>query len=183
MSEVLAGYALEFMQTHSKHEAFGRVLVTGATGFLGRAGAEALECAGHSVLRGCTIPAAPPAGQAWIGHGDVGPKTRWDAALDGVKTAVHLAGLAHLSETAMAVAVDSVSRVNTEGTARLASAAVGAGIRRLILMSSALVHGAASPQGRPSSEEDEPAPTSPYAHSKLDSDRCLIAAARGSALQ
>jgi nucleoside-diphosphate-sugar epimerase len=74
------------------------------------------------------------------------------------------------------------SRVNAEGTARLASAAVGARVRRLVLVSSALVHGEASP-GRSFTEDDAPAPASPYARSKLDSERLLIAAARGSALQ
>ena len=160
-----------------------RVLVTGATGFLGRAVAEALDRAGHDVLRGARIaPAAAPAGERWIGYGDVGPATRWDEALAGVDTVVHLAGLAHLPDAAAATAADTFARVNAEGTARLASAAVGAGVRRLVLVSSALVHGEASP-GRPFTEDDAPAPASPYARSKLDSERRLMAAARGSALQ
>jgi|SRR5262245_14234013 len=143
------------MQTPTKREAFGRVLITGATGFLGRAVAEALERAGHAVLRGArNRPAAAPAGQAWIGHGEIGPQTRWDATLADVETVVHLAGAAHLPDTPMAAPVDAFARINADGRARLASAAVGAGIRRLILMSSPLVHGAASPPGRPFSEED-----------------------------
>src|SRR5215472_6185899 len=57
-----------------------------------------------------------------------------------------------ISPTRLVAAVDAFSRVNAEGTARLASAAVGAGIRRLVLVSSALVHGEAGPPvlgGRP----------------------------------
>ena len=159
------------------------MLVTGATGFLGRAVAEALDRAGHDVLRGGRIAsAAAPAGERWIGYGDVGPATRWDEALAGVDVVVHLAGLAHLPDGVAATAADTFARVNAAGTARLASAAVGAGVRRLILMSSGLVHGEASP-GRPFTEADEPAPASPYARSKLDSERRLMAAARGSALQ
>jgi len=69
------------------NKAFGRVLVTGAAGFLGRAVADALEYKGHVVLRGARrMPAAAPAGQAWIGHGDVGPHTRWEAALESIET-------------------------------------------------------------------------------------------------
>ena len=162
---------------------FSRVLVTGANGFLGRAVAAALDHAGHDVLRGArTAPAAASIGEAWIGYGDVGPATRWDGALAGVDVVVHLAGLAHLPDEAAATAGDTFARVNTEGTARLASAAVGAGVRRLVLVSSALVHGEESP-GRPFTEDDEPAPASPYARSKLDSERRLMAVARGSALQ
>ena len=169
------------MQSEMKPEASVRVLVTGATGFLGRAVAEALDRAGHDVLRGGR-QAQEPGGERWIGYGDVGPATRWDSALAGVDVVVHLAGLAHLPDAAAATAADTFARVNAEGTGRLASAAVGAGVRRLILVSSALVHGEASP-GRPFSEDDAPAPASAYARSKLDSERRLMAAARGSTLQ
>ena len=159
-----------------------RVLITGATGFLGRAVAEALGRAGYGVLRGArVVPAAVGADESWVGYGDVGPATRWDEALAGVDTVVHLAGLAHLPDAA-AAAAESFTRVNAEGTARLASAAVGTGVRRLVLVSSALVHGEASP-GRPFTDVDAPAPASPYARSKLDSERRLMAAARGSDLQ
>jgi nucleoside-diphosphate-sugar epimerase len=170
------------MQTGSNPEASGRVLVTGATGFLGRAVAEALGRAGHDVLRGGRRAPAASGGERWVGYGDVGPATRWDEALAGVDAVVHLAGLAHLFDATAATAARTFTRVNAEGTARLASAAVGAGVRRLILMSSVLVHGEASP-GRPFIEADAPAPASPYAHSKLDSERRLVAAARGSALE
>jgi nucleoside-diphosphate-sugar epimerase len=152
-------------------------------GFLGRAVAGALDRAGHDVLRGGRMArAAAPAGEAWIGYGDVGPATRWDEALAGVDAVVHLAGLAHLPDATAATAADTFARINAEGTARLASAAVGAGVRRLVLMSSALVHGEVGPS-RPFTETDAPAPASPYARSKLDSERRLMAAARGSALQ
>ena len=160
-----------------------RVLVTGATGFLGRAIAEALARAGHDVLRGGRVePESAPASERWIGYGDVGPTTRWERTLNAVDTIVHLAGLAHLPDEAAAEAAPTFTRVNAEGTARLASAAVGVGVRRLILVSSALVHGEAS-SGRPFTEADVPAPASPYARSKLDAERRLVAAARGSALQ
>ena len=125
---------------------------------------------------------AASAGERWVGYGDIGPATRWDEALAGVDVIVHLAGLAHLPDAMSSAAADTFARVNAEGTGRLASAAVGAGVRRLVLVSSALVHGEASP-GRPFTEDDEPAPASAYARSKLDAERRLMAAARGSPLQ
>jgi len=160
-----------------------RVLVTGATGFLGRAVADALGRAGHSVRRGARIaPAAAPDDEPWAGYGDVGPATRWESALTGVAVVVYLAGLAHLPDEAPTAAAETFTRVNAEGTACLAAAAAVAGVRRLILMSSALVHGEASP-GRPLTEDVEPVPAGPYARSKLDSERRLVAAARDSPLQ
>jgi nucleoside-diphosphate-sugar epimerase len=158
------------------------VLVTGATGFLGRAVAEALVRAGHDVRRGAR---ALPAGAegAWTGYGDVGPDTRWDEPLQGVDTVVHLAGLAHLPDEMAAASAERFRVVNALGTERLAAAAAGCGVRRLVLMSSALVHGQSSRPGRPFTEDDQPAPATPYARSKLESEQRLAAAARGSAMQ
>jgi nucleoside-diphosphate-sugar epimerase len=158
-----------------------RVLVTGATGFLGTAVAAALAGAGHDVVRGArAMPAG--GGGTWVAYGEVGPETLWDGALDGVDVVVHLAGLAHLPDEMAAAAADAFVRVNAEGTARLATAAARSGVRRLVLMSSALVHGQASP-GRPFSERDAPAPATPYARSKLMSEMRLETAARETTLE
>jgi len=171
------------MQTGSKSEASGRVLVTGATGFLGSAAAEALARAGHDVLRGGRVaPATAPASETWIGYGDIEREQQWDGVLAGIDAIVHLAGLAHLPDASAAAAAETFARVNAEGTALLARAAAQAGVRRFILISSALVHGEASP-GRPFTEADAPAPQSPYARSKLESEARLAEVARGSALQ
>src|SRR5436190_20501985 len=160
---------------------FGRVLVAGATGFLGQAVASALVRAGHDVLRGArVVPARAP--EAWTGYGEVGPDTRWEEALAAIDTVVHLAGLAHLPDEIAVAAAGTFTRVNAEGTARLAAAAVRSGVRRLVLMSSALVHGQASP-GRPFTEGEKPTPETPYARSKLDSETRLEEAAKGSALE
>src|SRR5262249_17185355 len=115
------------------NKGFGRVLVTGAAGFLGRAVADALEYKGHVVLRGARrMPAAAPAGQAWIGHGDVGPHTRWEAALESIETVVHLAGLAHLSDTAVGAGVDPFSRRKAGGAAARPAGAGGGGRRAAV---------------------------------------------------
>ena len=71
-------------------------------------------------------------------YGEVGPDTRWDEALAGIDVVVHLAGLAHLPDEMAAAAADTFARVNAEGTARLAAAAVHSGVRRFVFMSSAL---------------------------------------------
>jgi nucleoside-diphosphate-sugar epimerase len=105
----------------------------------------------------------------------------WSEALAGVEAIVHLAGLAHLPDETAAASAATFARVNAEGTRRLADAAVRAGVRRLLLVSSALVHGQPSP-GRPFTEADAPAPATPYARSKLRSEEELREAARGSAL-
>jgi nucleoside-diphosphate-sugar epimerase len=100
--------------------------------------------------------------------------------LTGIDAIVHVAGLAHVPDALEAS--EALARINTEGTAQLARAAAREGVRRFILISSALVHGDVSP-GRPFTESDAPIPQSDYALSKLDSETRLREAAHGSTLQ
>jgi len=168
--------------TAAARNAARRVLVTGASGFLGRAVAPALARAGLEVVRaGRALPACG-AGAAWVAYRELGPDTPWQGVLEGIHSVVHLGGLAHLPDETAAASAALFRRVNAEGTARLAQAAARAGVRRLVLASSALVHGPRSP-GRPLTEEDAPAPATPYARSKLEAERGLLEAAAGTGLE
>jgi nucleoside-diphosphate-sugar epimerase len=149
-----------------------RILVTGATGFVGQ-GLLARLTADARPFRSAVRRAG--ADGDTIGVGEIGPDTDWTAALDGIDTIVHLAGRAHVFG-AEADALAEFRRVNAAGTARLAKQAERAGIRRFVLVSS--VKAAADVGGRtPLSERDPPKPTTPYGLSKLESERALLAAA------
>ena len=136
-----------------------RILVTGATGFIGRALAPALRAAGHDIV-------AP--GRAEIG--DIGPDTDWWRALDGVNAVVHLAGLAHARHGEAAL-----DRVNVQGSRVLAEQAARAGVTRFILMSS--VKAAADVSEVALTERDAPRPGTPYGRSKLAAERAVLAIA------
>ena len=171
------------MATLSDRYGVGRVLVTGATGFIGRVAAAALDKAGHEVVRGGRARLDTSAsGEAWVAYGEIGPDTCWEQALSGIGTVVHVAGLAHLPDASLARQANAFGRVNAEGTARLATTAARAGVRRLVLVSTALVAGDASP-GRPFTESDRPVPKGAYAVSKLASEQRLQEAARGTGLE
>jgi len=60
---------------------------------------------------------------------------------------------------------DSCFDINVNGTGKLLSAARGAGVKRIVLASSAAVYG--ENEAVPLSEDEEPDPLSPYAASKL----------------
>jgi nucleoside-diphosphate-sugar epimerase len=132
------------------------VLVTGASGFIGRHLVTALESAGHSVS------VLPRAGleQAALG---VSP-----TELTGCSSVVHLAGRAHvLGETSEAL-LDVYRKVNRDMTLRLARVARQAGVRRFIFVSSIRVNGSSSV--RPFRGDDPPQPDDPYAISKYEAE-------------
>jgi nucleoside-diphosphate-sugar epimerase len=158
------------------------VLVTGATGFLGRTLAHALVRAGFDVVRGArSPPSKPPPSETWRGHGDVASTTRWNEVLEGVGTVLHLAGIAHLEDRNAARANEHLRQVNVESTARLAAAAAAAGVGRFILMSSALVHGHDSTAGA-FTEASTLRPQTAYARSQRVAESALQHAAHGSGM-
>ena len=67
---------------------------------------------------------------------------------------------------------------NVVASERLATAAVRAGVRRFVFVSSIGVNGNAT-RGTPFTESDRPAPAEPYARSKLRAEQALTTAASG----
>ena len=141
------------------------VLITGANGFVGRHLQQTLADLGiayRAAVRRQTSPVDP---REFV-VSDVGPGTDWNAALEGVNAVVHLAARAHIvKETARDPLVEFM-RVNAEGTLRLAHAAVAAGVRRIIYLSSIGVLGNESGDS-PFTNASPPNPHNAYAESKL----------------
>jgi len=113
-----------------------RILVTGASGFVGRALAAELADAGHSVRAAMRLPADIfPRSVEVIAVSDLTRPVEWRPLLRDIDTVVHLAGTAHAGP---AIAERVYDRVN-----RLASAAKTMGIRHLVFMSSIRAQSAA----------------------------------------
>ncbi len=143
-----------------------RVAVTGAGGFVGRGLVPALRAAGHSVVA---------LGRRDADVADPGAVTP-DLFAD-TDAVVHLAGLAHRDDAA----ADALHAVNAGGADNVARAARSAGVARLILLSTALVHGPRT-QGAPLTEASPLAPADAYAASKLAAERAVAAHARAGGL-
>jgi nucleoside-diphosphate-sugar epimerase len=156
-----------------------RVLVTGATGFVGRALLPRLLDQGWSVraaLRRSEPPVPPlPATVETVTVGELGPDTDWRAALDQVELVVHLAARVHVMAEHGAEALARYRRVNVDGSRRLAEAARTAGVRRLLLMSSVKAVGEGG--GAPLTAATVPAPADPYGQSKLEAEAAVRTAA------
>ena len=161
-----------------------RVLVTGATGFIGRHMCPALRAAGHDVsvaVRRKDFPDMPEAAAFHVVP-DIGPETDWTEALTGAEAVVHLAARAHVTEETAADPVAEYHRVNAEGTASLAAAAAAAGVRRVVFISSSKAAGERT-EDRPFSESDPPKPEDAYGISKWDGEKALLDIASKSGLE
>jgi len=135
-------------------------LITGATGFVGSHAAEALREAGHELR--LTVRAGSD--RRWI-EGIEGERVELDLrqpdaldrALEGVRRVLHVAGVTRAPDPS------AFRRVNVEGTAALARAALRAGARRFVFVSSLAARG---PDG-------SPGPESAYGRSKREAERRL----------
>lgn len=160
-----------------------RVLITGASGFVGSALVRHLrsEASVHPVaaLRHAGIARDTPA----VVVGEIGPDTEWRAALEGIDAVVHCAGRAHQLEERARDPLGSFRLVNVEGTRRLAEQAAAAGVKRLIFISSVKVNGEAAPPERPFRETSPLCPSDPYAISKREAEDVLSQLARSTDLE
>lgn len=157
----------------------GPIVVTGATGFIGR------HVCRHLLDQGATVhgvarddPGIPGVQSYRIsGLDDAAGLAR---ALAGAYGVVHLAGRAHVGESASPAVEALYRRVNADGAGAVLDAAAGAGVRRFILASSVKAVGEASGQ-TPWTEATDPRPADPYGRSKRAAEQMVMsaAAARG----
>lgn len=161
-------------------------LITGASGFIGGHLASALAQAPQPwQLRLVGRSAAHLPDCAGATHHNtisaIDASTDWSSLLGGVDVVVHAAARVHVLHDTAPDALAQYRRTNTEGTLRLAEQAAAAGVKRLVFLSTIGIHGAG--QHRPYQEDNAPAPHSPYAQSKLDAERGLLALAACTGLE
>jgi nucleoside-diphosphate-sugar epimerase len=151
-----------------------RIAVSGAGGFLGSRLAERLIVEGHTVralVRSGNVP-------RWLGEqgaelllGDITDGACRRALVAGCEIVFHAAGLV----TEVAASESEYERVNVEGTERLAQAAIDAGARRIVFVSSTAVH--APNTGRALDESSAIEPEGAYGRSKAEAERRLTSLA------
>ncbi len=156
-----------------------RVLITGASGFIGKGIAARLLGDRVSLIgavrrpSGATWEASSPS--LLDGYAD------WRPLLRNRSVVIHTAARAHILDDRAERPLDVFRAVNTAGTIRLAQQAADMGVRRFIFLSSIGVNGV---QGtRRFTESDVPAPLEPYAVSKLEAEQALIQLAGKSGME
>jgi UDP-glucose 4-epimerase len=148
------------------------VLVTGASGFIGKRLAVALAQDGWQVRAAARDPGnvheAPGIARAVMP--DLARPADWSALLDGASHVVHLAGIAHAPGT---LSDDVYFRVNAASAGELAEQARGR-VERLVLVSSVRAQAGLTAE-HVITEADAPAPTDAYGRSKLEAERLVAA--------
>lgn len=151
-----------------------KILLTGATGFVGRA------LLARLLSEGFKVAAAVRHGQAILD-----PRVRkaivpvlsaqaeWGPSLGDNEVIIHSAARVHVMDDKASDPLQVFRQVNTEGTLALARQAAQAGVKRFIFISSIKVNGEETQLGKPYAAFDTPAPQDPYGVSKMEAETGL----------
>ena len=151
-----------------------RILVTGATGFIGKEFVKSLSKTGHQIIILSRRPAylVTPRKNISCIQADLRDPIN-PSGLKGVEIVYHLA--AELQEPG------KMRTVQIEGTTNLLKAAQKAGVRKWIQLSSIGVYG--SRRGTEISEETKPSPANEYEKTKFASDQLVAESCREAGIQ
>ncbi len=145
-------------------------LVTGGSGFVGRALVQKLLEDGDARVVVSSRGAAK-GGDARLEHRRIAAldaETDWSGALQGVDVVFHCAAVTPGDPGDDA----DLLRTNRDGTLNMANQAAASGVKRLVFVSTAQVHGNVT-NGRAFTEASPPDPQSDYAASKWEAERGL----------
>jgi len=149
-----------------------KILITGATGFIGRTFSMKSLKEGLQV-RGTLLPNEPISslipGVEPVIIESVGPTTPWKHALEDIGIVFHLAARVHVIHETSPDPLKEFRLTNTAGTICLANQAAAAGVKRFVFMSTIGVNGN-TVENRAFNENDEPAPHNAYSFSKFEAE-------------
>jgi nucleoside-diphosphate-sugar epimerase len=154
-----------------------KVLVTGASGFIGSFLCPKLAESGHFVVACGRSPRLQDKA-AFAAYPTIGDDKAWRRTLVGVDAIVHLAGLTKAEPGARSQLEDEYRRINAEATRALARQAKLAGLKRFIFMSS--LHAVAAESDELITDQTLPHPISAYGRSKLAAEKAIAEELDGS---
>ncbi|MGE6659877.1 UDP-glucose 4-epimerase family protein [Pseudomonas sp. NPDC077408] len=160
-----------------------RVLITGADGFVGRALVERMamqpECSVVAAVRRRRCVERDTSEREgtvqWLELGDLATTHLRSDVFSGVDVVVHCAARVHVMDDLHADPLAAFRAINLTGTLNLARAAARSGTKRFVFLSSVKVHGESTPFGQPFTADTALYPADPYAVSKMDAERELLA--------
>lgn len=160
-----------------------KILLTGATGFVGRRLLAMLKERGHhcrAAVRRASSTVDVPAESVVVG--DIDADTDWLSAVKDRDAVVHLAARVHVMHDQVDNPLAEFRKINLEGTCSLARAAAAAGVKRFVYISTIKVNGEAT-RDRPFRADSIPAPSDPYAIAKWEAEKALQDISRETGLE
>lgn len=143
-----------------------RILVTGATGFVGRAVCGGLVGRGHDVSAVVRLQGTSPLGTAEICAGDFTQVADWSGYTRGHDAVLHLAARVHVMHETATDPEREFMRSNRDLTTSIAEAAAGTEVGRFLLLSSIKATGEGGTNA-PYTAHSPSQPLDPYGRSKL----------------
>ena len=151
-----------------------KILVTGASGFVGKSLIAELFRQGYSIGAAVRSTKSQINNAEVVVVGEIDGKTDWTNALRSVDVVIHLAARVHVMTEKFANPFTEFRKVNVDGTLRLAKFASCMDVKRFIFISSVKVNGEFTKLDQPFTAKDAANPQDAYAISKYEAEQGLM---------
>lgn len=160
-----------------------KILITGATGFVGRGLVSLLRNTEYQLFLVSRSSSDTNHSEKVIPIGDIDATTDWSRYLKEIDVVVHLAARVHVMSESSNNPLEAFRKVNVDGTLNLAKQAGKAGVKRFIFMSSVKVNGESTAIDKPFKFSDDAHPQDAYGISKLEAEKGLVKVTQSSGME